>query len=183
MKQQDVKVGGVYAAKITDKVVPVRIDAENANGGWDGTNLTTNKKVRIKSARKLRGPATDPESAKDATTATTTPARAKKKTRTTGKAKSATAATGAKRGADEPERMTLMDAAVQVCREAGEPLRVKQMMRGIWDQKLWSGDGMTPSATLSAAILRDLRKGKDARFKKVDRGLFALNEEAEEDGE
>jgi len=63
MKKQQVKIGGVYSAKITDKVVPVRIDAENRNGGWDATNLQTNRKVRIKSAQKLRGPAKAPSAA------------------------------------------------------------------------------------------------------------------------
>jgi hypothetical protein len=32
----------------------VRIDAESRYGGWEATNLTTNKKVRIKSPAKLR---------------------------------------------------------------------------------------------------------------------------------
>jgi hypothetical protein len=57
MKKNDVKSGGVYLAKVTDKVVSVRLDAENPHGGWDATNLTTGKKVRIKSAQRLRGPA------------------------------------------------------------------------------------------------------------------------------
>ncbi|MFO8012585.1 MAG: winged helix-turn-helix domain-containing protein [Phycisphaerae bacterium] len=56
MKKADVKVGNVYGAKVSGKVVPVRIDAENPRGGWDATNTATNKKVRIKSARRLRGP-------------------------------------------------------------------------------------------------------------------------------
>lgn len=57
MKKEQVKVGGTYLAKVTDKVVPVRLDKENPQGGWDATNLATNKKVRIKSAQRLRGPA------------------------------------------------------------------------------------------------------------------------------
>jgi hypothetical protein len=50
MKKSEVRVGGVYLTKVTDKVVSVRIDGENPHGGWDGTNLSTGKKVRIKSA-------------------------------------------------------------------------------------------------------------------------------------
>jgi hypothetical protein len=57
MKKNDVKVGQTYLAKVTDKVVPVRIDGENPHGGWDATNTVTGKKVRIKSAQRLRGPA------------------------------------------------------------------------------------------------------------------------------
>jgi hypothetical protein len=55
MKKDQIKVGGTYTAKVSDKVVTVRIDAENPRGGWDATNLATNKKVRIKSAQRLRG--------------------------------------------------------------------------------------------------------------------------------
>ena len=54
MKKSEVKIGGVYAAKVTNKIVQVRIDAESRYGGWDGTNLTTGKKVRIQSPAKLR---------------------------------------------------------------------------------------------------------------------------------
>jgi hypothetical protein len=54
MKKSEVKIGGVYTAKITNKIVQVRIDAASRYGGWDGVNLATNKKVRIKSPAKLR---------------------------------------------------------------------------------------------------------------------------------
>lgn len=37
MKKDQIKIGQVYAAKVTGKIVPVRIDAENPNGGWDAT--------------------------------------------------------------------------------------------------------------------------------------------------
>jgi len=55
MKKDEVQIGKVYSAKVTDKLVPVRIDAESRYGGWDGTNLVTGKKVRIKSPQRLRG--------------------------------------------------------------------------------------------------------------------------------
>ena len=54
MKKSEVKIGGVYTAKVTNKVVQVRIDAESRYGGWDATNLATGKKVRIKSPARLR---------------------------------------------------------------------------------------------------------------------------------
>ena len=69
MKKNEVKIGRTYLAKVTDKVVPVRIDAENRHGGWDATNTATGKKVRIKSAQRLRGPAS--------TTAAKTPGASK----------------------------------------------------------------------------------------------------------
>ena len=54
MKKRDVKVGLVYAAMISNKLVPVRLDSESIYGGWNATNLRTNRKVRIKTAGKLR---------------------------------------------------------------------------------------------------------------------------------
>ena len=54
MKKSKVKIGGVYAAKVTNKGVQVWIDAESRYGGWEATNLTTGKKVRIESPTRLR---------------------------------------------------------------------------------------------------------------------------------
>jgi hypothetical protein len=55
MKKESVKLGAVYAAKVSGEVVPVRLDKTNPHGGWDGTNMRTKKSVRIKSAQRLRG--------------------------------------------------------------------------------------------------------------------------------
>ena len=57
MKKHEVKVGSVYLAKVSDKVVPVRITGTSGHGGWDAVNEATGKKVRIKSAQRLRGEA------------------------------------------------------------------------------------------------------------------------------
>ena len=66
MQKSEVKIGGVYTAKVTNKLVQVRIEAESRYGGWDATNLGTNKKVRIKSAQKLRAAVGDDGATKDA---------------------------------------------------------------------------------------------------------------------
>jgi len=57
MKKHDVKLGGEYIARVSDKLPHVRIDRENPHGGWDATNLATKKAVRIKSAQRLRAEA------------------------------------------------------------------------------------------------------------------------------
>jgi len=54
MKKSEVKKGKCYTAKVSGRMATVRIDADNPNGGWDATNLTTGKKVRIRSAQRLR---------------------------------------------------------------------------------------------------------------------------------
>jgi hypothetical protein len=39
----------------------------------------------------------------------------------------------------------------------------------------WSTNGKTPAATISAAMLREIKvKGDDARFRKVARGKFTV---------
>jgi hypothetical protein len=54
MQKDQIQIGNTYTAKVTDKVVPVRIDAEHPSGGWTAINLVTNKTIRIKSAQRLR---------------------------------------------------------------------------------------------------------------------------------
>ncbi len=39
MNRDDVQIGAVYTARVTNKVVEVRIDAGSPHGGWDATNL------------------------------------------------------------------------------------------------------------------------------------------------
>lgn len=58
MRKADVHIGGRYVAKISGRLVVVRITRENIYGGWDAVNETSNRQVRIRSAQKLREPAT-----------------------------------------------------------------------------------------------------------------------------
>lgn len=107
-------------------------------------------------ARKPKGAAARPSPAREAVTAPTGAAVAK------------------------PERKpTLLDAAVRVLREAGEPMGVKPMVERIIAAGWWSTQGKTPEATLYSAIIREIgsRDGK-ARFQKTGRGRFALTEAA-----
>ena len=57
MRKRDVQIGQVYSVKVSGRMVPVRIDRESPYGGWDATNLKTGKRIRIKSAQRLRGKA------------------------------------------------------------------------------------------------------------------------------
>ena len=54
MKKKDIEIGGKYMAKVSNRIVPVRIDGESVFGGWNATNLVTTRPVRIKSAQRLR---------------------------------------------------------------------------------------------------------------------------------
>ena len=55
MLKKDVKVGKVYAVKVSGKIVPVEIMEESIYGkGWNGKNLITKRDIRIRTGGKLR---------------------------------------------------------------------------------------------------------------------------------
>lgn len=77
----------------------------------------------------------------------------------------------------DDKKLSAVDAAAQVLDESKEPMNAKQMIEAMAEKKLWTTPGgKTPHATLYSAILREIKtKGKDARFKKIERGKFAAN--------
>jgi len=194
MKKHEVKIGGTYLAKVSEKVVQVRIDAENPHGGWDATNLATKKKVRIKSAQRLRGavhPGTATSravagkskpmalaipsqagAAKDAAPAADVGAGAKPD------AKVASEAKGRKPKAAKPKgerKPGCLDAAVRVLREAGKPMHCGEIIEQALAKGYWQTKGRTPHSTLYAAVIREMAaKGNASRFRKVERGKFKL---------
>src|SRR5262245_3565520 len=74
----------------------------------------------------------------------------------------------------KPKRISALDAAATVLKANGGAMRSGEMIAAMAEQGLWSSpNGKTPHATLYAAILREIgAKGKDARFRKTERGKF-----------
>jgi len=199
VKKNDVKVGGEYVAKVSDKLTTVKITGESRHGGWDAKNVTTGKEIRIKSAQRLRGPAAAPkEPAKGAEAAPKAGkpcgtcvncrngapqlcqgAHVAAPAQDTPKAtKAAPRRNVGERGAPQAKnsgKTSLLDAAILVLREAGKPMGTKEMVEAVLAKKLWSTTGKTPAATLYSSILREIqKKGADARVRKTDRGMFEL---------
>jgi hypothetical protein len=71
MKRDEVKIGNVYAVKVSGNIQPVRLSRvvmiekrklhgfpgwTQAFGGWIGRNEITDREVRVRSAAKLRYP-------------------------------------------------------------------------------------------------------------------------------
>jgi hypothetical protein len=102
----------------------------------------------------------------------------KTKKTATSKAKTPKAKTPAKAKATKPadKKISQIEAAVRVLVKTKEPMNCQAMVDAMAKAGLWSSPGgKTPASTLYASILRELNtKGKDARFVKKDRGLFAL---------
>jgi hypothetical protein len=77
--------------------------------------------------------------------------------------------------AAKSKKLSGLDAAAQVLADTGAPMRCKEIVDTMLAKGLWKTQGKTPAATLYSAILREITtKGSDARFKKTERGLFAL---------
>ncbi len=216
MKRSDVKIGGVYITKVTNRLVEVRIDAVSKYGGWTGTNLRTGKSVRVRTAAKLRSAVsadavanngkeskkgkatTKAKPAPTSTPNTETVANTKPKVcpncgstevdedgdcvkchepKIGGKTSEAGKATQPPKGKSaKPKRPSGLDAAAKILEETGLPMNVKEITEVAFAKGYWKPAGRTPSATLAAALIREIaKKGSQSRFCKSERGKFMLN--------
>lgn len=93
----------------------------------------------------------------------------KTKTKANAKAKGKRSKT---KGLDGP--LSCLNAAAKVLAEKGESMTCKEMIEAMATKGYWTTPGgKTPHATLYSSIAREIRdKGKDARFKKSERGKF-----------
>ena len=109
-------------------------------------------------------------------TKNSTPTKKTKRTKTNGaKRPRATSATSAKRAKKAKGAMSGLDAAARVLQETGAAMSCQAMLEVMLAKGYWSTQGQTPAATIYSALVREIAgKGKQARFNKVDRGLFAL---------
>ena len=73
------------------------------------------------------------------------------------------------------KKMSAIDAAAKLLASSGEPMNCKALIEAMAKKGLWtSPGGKTPHATLYSALTREIAtKGKEARFKKTERGHFA----------
>jgi hypothetical protein len=101
------------------------------------------------------------------------------KTKKANETKAPKAAKGKKAAKAKPakaKKASALDAAGRVLSESGQPMTAPALIEAMSAKGYWlSPKGQTPAATLYAAISREIgKKGKEARFKKTDRGTFAL---------
>jgi hypothetical protein len=73
------------------------------------------------------------------------------------------------------KKLSALDAAVRVLRETGQAMSCPELIAQMAAKGYWSSPkGKTPSATLYAALTREIQlKGKAARFVKTGPGRFA----------
>ena len=74
---------------------------------------------------------------------------------------------------DKPKRPSGLDAAAKVLEETGVPMNVKEIAEVARTKGYWKPAGRTPSATLAAALVREIaKKGDKSRFRRAERGKF-----------
>jgi hypothetical protein len=131
---------------------------------WNATKEALRKPVPA--APENSPPAENPPVESAAAGPTTSPAKAAKAPKT----KAPKAAKP-----EKPKKLSALDAAAKVLTDAGQSMNCTEMIEAMTKARLWtSPNGLTPGATLYAAILREMKvKGDDARFVKTERGKFA----------
>ena len=74
------------------------------------------------------------------------------------------------------KKLSALDAAAKVLGDSDRPMNCKEMIDTMVAKGYWTSPaGKTPSATLYAAIIREISvKGAQARFRKTERGKFTL---------
>jgi hypothetical protein len=171
MKKADVHLGATYLVKVGGNLVPVRIDREHDNGGWEGTSAKTGKTIRIKSPQRLR------ERLGDVPAETAKPKQSPKRPKAA--TDRDTGERGDTTGRSEAKPMSLLNAAAEVL-AIGDAMRCQDIVNVAIARGLWTpGKGKTPANTLNAAIAREIKtKGDASRFVKVERGKFALADHA-----
>lgn len=76
-------------------------------------------------------------------------------------------------GAKTSKPMSGLDAAAKVLAEAKTPLNCREIAERVLSRGLWTTNGKTPAATLSAAIIREIAdKAGAARFRKAGPGKY-----------
>ncbi len=173
MKKTEIKIGETYMAKVTDSEVPVRIESDNKNGGWDAKNIATGRTCRIRSGRRLIRACSQSDLAAFAKSA-----KPNRRARG-GKVATTTAKTARRRNRAKPRTKVsgLTAAAIILAANPGIELRAKEIIEQAADQGLWKSRAATPHATIYAAMIREINsKGDDSRFKRGEaKGTFVTN--------
>lgn len=174
MKQADIKIGETYQVKVAGNLVPVQITEAHPSGtGWLGKSVKTGKPIVIRSAQRIHS-LLGGDTAKPV--ATRGKSVTKATTDTTGTPKRDTGNPW-KRVATDAKPMSLINAAARILAQGNrDPMRCKEIVEQAISQNLWQpGKGLTPSATLHAAIAHEIKtKGDASRFRKAERGKFTV---------
>jgi hypothetical protein len=172
MKKSEIKVNGLYLAKVTNRTVAVKIISKHDTGGWEALNTATGKKVHIKTPERLLGSA-EPENEAE-------PKNKEEKPKKAPQPKAVKKAKAKPVPKDEQEatkKTSLFEVALIILKESDMAMSCSAIVEQAMDKGLWKplNGGKTPANTLYATFLREIKnKGKEALVEKTLPGRFAL---------
>lgn len=175
MTNDDIRPGQCWMARLTKSDLCVRLESRTPNGGWIARTMLHGRKIKIENEIALlrRCDTVKNYAAADAT---------KRYRRvpppvepTPGKSVTKREKTVAETIQEPLVLLPLLEAAAVVLQESTTALTTREIIALVIEKKLWQPSGKTPWATLSAALNRDMQsKGTQSRFKKRERGRYAL---------
>jgi len=178
MDREEIEVGGTYTCRIGRNTVVVRVTAARPDIGWT-VETEAGRHMAVLDPRRFLAyraqPAPTPPT--EAPSAPETHAPDEDATNAAGPATGAPAGQDEATAGEPPAKTSLVGAAILLMKEANAPMRCMDLVKKAAERGLWSPKrgGKTPERTLYAAIEREIEKKGDAsRFRKIERGLFAL---------
>ena len=172
----DIRLGQCFYARFATRELVVRIDDDAPGGGWVARSLTHGRKVFIRSVDQIlyRCDENGIQAVADATVPNRRSKAIPPPTSTQERPPMYSSA-GSQQPAVARSSLPLLDAAAVILRESKTALSTREIIALVVAENLWQPTGVTPWATLNAALNRDLQaNGTQSRFKKKGRGKFAL---------
>ena len=188
MKPNSITLGNTYHITLGRNEVLGEVIAETETG-WEVRLTASDKGIKVNNAdrflRKARIVATTQDEPNEAVVATpdakTTKGKTKTPTTTELPQNENVATEQPKKRGGTKGLMSGLDAAARVLTEDNTEMNVRQIAEAAIERGYWNPAGATPAATISSAIMREIRdKGEQSRFFKAGKGLFATYAPKEE---
>ncbi|MBI9017352.1 MAG: winged helix-turn-helix domain-containing protein [Phycisphaerae bacterium] len=180
MQESEIKIGYHYKCKVTNALVTIQITAKHHQEGWHAINLSTHKKIHIKSAQRLIKPVNSLNELEDEINEKK--AQRQQQAIETVKANTVTETKDPDSGQPEPNKaqakpLSLINAAAKILNNCNSPLSCRDIIAKAIELNLWQPkSGKTPANTLHSAINKEIKtKGDSSCFEKADRGQFILS--------
>jgi len=162
-----IKVGNSYLVKVGKNEIKIRVVRENPNGGWMVNSLAGGSTFLVKDpGRFLRCIETSPVIAQ-------TPAIAPVTAQTPAPVSAPPLQIAVSALTPPVKKFSMLDAAAGVLKNSQVPMNCKEIVAAMESSGLWTpGRGLTPIATVSAAIGVEIRRKPNPRFRKTAPGMF-----------
>ncbi|MDR1926008.1 MAG: winged helix-turn-helix domain-containing protein [Planctomycetaceae bacterium] len=187
-----IKLGQCYLAQFHKKVLPIRIEKFNPNGGWFARVLTHGRIVQVRGDTQLirildsdevraiaQGVIPNHRSSVQGIILRNVNETVTQNEQSLNNLSRSNSVKRYKRSSPREvfvvARMNILDAASRVLCENEVPMTTREIVEVAREKCYWVSDAATPHATLHAALSRDIKLNEDkSSFKKAERGKFTL---------